>query len=204
MSNDQLTIPIFPLNGALLLPNGNLPLNIFEDRYLDMVNYSLSKNKYIGMAQFQNQKENILYSTGCIGKITNFVETDDNRYLINLFGVKKFNIIEEIKQEKSFRIFNVKIDNNYDSDNFNENNFDRNSLINKIKFFFKKNNISVNMDELQTIENKQLISTLSMICPFEINEKQMLLESKNINELNETLLALLEFNNKSDKSRTIN
>ncbi|PPR44547.1 MAG: Lon protease [Alphaproteobacteria bacterium MarineAlpha5_Bin8] len=204
MSNDQLTIPIFPLNGALLLPNGNLPLNIFEDRYLDMVNYSLSKNKYIGMAQFQNQKENILYNTGCIGKITNFVETDDNRYLINLFGVKKFNIIEEIKHEKSFRIFNVKIDNNYDSDNFNENNFDRNSLINKIKFFFKKNNISVNMDELQTIENKQLISTLSMICPFEINEKQMLLESKNINELNEALLALLEFNNKSDKSRTIN
>ena len=205
MIESEITVPIFPLNGALLLPNGNLPLNIFEERYLDMVNYSLSKNKYIGMTQFQNQKDNILYKTGCIGKITNFIETEDNRYLINLFGIRKFDIIEEIKHDKKFRIFNVKVDNGYDLDNFNNHDFNRDSLLKKIMMYFDKNNISIKIEELEAVENKQLIVTLSMICPFEVNDKQMLLESKSVNELNDKLLALLDFNNnKNDKSKTIN
>ncbi len=204
MLNDKITIPIFPLNGALLLPNGNLPLNIFEDRYIEMINYSLSSNKYVGMIQFQNQQKNILYKTGCVGKIINYVETDDNRYLITLLGVKKFTTVKEIKNKKSFRIFDVKTDNCNFND-FNELEFNRDLLINKILLYFQQKNIKFKAEDLNSIENKQLINTLSMICPFEINEKQMLLESKNINELSKKLLALLEFNNsRNNSSKTIN
>jgi len=204
MLSNKITIPIFPLNGALLLPNGNLPLNIFEDRYIDMINYSLSSNKYIGMIQFQNKEKNILYKTGCVGKIINYVETDDNRYLITLLGIKKFTIVKEIKHEKTFKIFEVKTDTCNFND-FNELEFNRDLLINKILLYFQQKNIKFKLEDLNSIENKQLINTLSMICPFEINEKQMLLESKNTSELSKKLLALLEFNNnKSNASKTIN
>ena len=146
----------------------------------------------------------ILYKTGCVGKIINYVETDDSRYLITLLGIKKFTITKEIKHEKSFKIFEVKT-YNYNFNYFNELEFNRDLLINKILLYFQQKNIKFKLEDLNSIENKQLINTLSMICPFEINEKQMLLESKNTSELSKKLLALLEFNNnKSNASKTIN
>ena len=194
MKNKILNIPVFPLSGALLLPNGNLPLNIFEQRYLSMVDHSLATNKFIGMLQFENEKKNTLYQVGCLGKITSFNETNDNRYLINLLGIAKFKIINELKTNKNFRIFSVKTDNIENYNKLNKNNFNRELLINKIKFYFNNKNINIEWNVVRTIDDKQLINTMSMICPFDINEKQMLLESKNFNDLNERLIALLEFN----------
>lgn len=194
MKNKILNIPVFPLSGALLLPNGNLPLNIFEQRYLSMVDHSLATNKFIGMLQFENEKKNTLYQVGCLGKITSFNETNDNRYLINLLGIAKFKIINELKTNKNFRIFSVKTDNIENYNKLNKNNFNRELLINKIKFYLNNKNINIEWNVVRTIDDKQLINTMSMICPFDINEKQMLLESKNFNDLNERLIALLEFN----------
>ena len=133
MNNKIINIPVFPLSGALLLPNGNLPLNIFEQRYLSMVDHSLSTNKFIGMLQFESQKNNELYEIGCLGKITSFSKTNDNRYLINLLGVTKYKIINELKTNKNFRIFSVKIENLENFNKLNKNNFNRELLINKIK-----------------------------------------------------------------------
>ena len=195
MNNKIINIPVFPLSGALLLPNGNLPLNIFEQRYLSMVDHSLSTNKFIGMLQFESQKNNKLYEIGCLGKITSFSKTNDNRYLINLLGVTKYKIINELKTNKNFRIFSVKIENLENFNKLNKNDFNRELLINKIKCYFSNKNIKIESDNFKSIDDKRLINTISMICPFDISEKQMLLESKNLNDLNERLIALLEFNN---------
>ena len=194
MKNKILNIPVFPLSGALLLPNGNLPLNIFEQRYLSMVDHSLATNKFIGMLQFENETKNTLYQVGCLGKITSFNETNDNRYLINLLGIAKFKIINELKTNKNFRIFSVKTDNIENYNKLNKNNFNRKLLINKIKLYFNNKNINIEWNVVKAIDDKQLINTMSMICPFDISEKQMLLESKNFNDLNERLITLLEFN----------
>lgn len=205
MENKIINIPIFPLSGALLLPNGNLPLNIFENRYLSMVDKSLSTNKYIGMLQFENHETNKLYQIGCLGKITDFSETNDGRYIINLLGITKFKIIKEIKTNESFRIFSVKIEDNDNYNMLDKSNFDRELLIIKIKFYFKKNNIDLKWDYFDSIDDIKLINTVSMICPFDKDEKQMLLESKNINELNNKLISLLEFNsNKMDDYKSVN
>ena len=181
-------IPIFPLNGALLLPGGNLPLNIFEPRYIDMVDYALSKDKTIGMIQTQEDKSKVSFKVGCVGKISSFSETDDQRYLINLRGVSRFEILEEIKHDKDFKIFNVEYENpkntfaNFNSDLFNKNNF-----INKILEYLKEKGMNADLESLLQIDSKALIIMIAMICPFNINEKQMLLESKDINHLIEII-----------------
>ena len=102
-----LSIPIFPLNGVILFPNSVLPLNIFEKRYIEMVDYALTQNRYIGMIQTKNNNE--LYEIGCIGKINSFTETNDGRYLINLTGKNYFKIIQEISSKKKFKIFKVSL-----------------------------------------------------------------------------------------------
>ena len=106
--NKSEIIPVFPLSGAFLLPSGNLPLNIFEPRYVDMVDYAFKKNKLIGMIQPKNQNSTELFKIGCIGKITSFSETQDKRYLINLYGLSRFKIIKEVQNEKKFKTFEIK------------------------------------------------------------------------------------------------
>ena len=106
-----MKIPIFPLNGAILFPKTNLPLNIFEERYIDMVDYSLAGDRLIGMVQYKEKSE--LYNVGCYGKITVFNETPDGRYLINLEGINCFKIIKEINTEHKFRICEIEIFDNF-------------------------------------------------------------------------------------------
>ena len=108
MKIDTSIIPVFPLSGALLLPSGNLPLNIFEPRYIDMINYALGHNKLIGMIQPKTTNPKELFKIGCVGKITTYNETEDNRFVINLKGLSKFQIIDEIQHDKKFRLFNIK------------------------------------------------------------------------------------------------
>ena len=200
------TIPVFPLRGALLLPSGNLPLNIFEPIYLAMINYAFKHDKLIGMIQPKSSDSKELYKTGCIGKITNYNETDDNRYVINLKGISKFKIINEIKHNEEFRVFKVEIEESkIHFDKFDKNLFMKEKFIEKIMFFLDKKGLSINLKSLEKIKDQSLIVTIAMICPFSTNEKQVLLESKNINDLANNILSLLEFEiNQKDNHETIN
>ena len=187
-------IPIFPLSGTLLLPLGNLPLNIFEPKNLSMVNYALSHDKLIGMIQPKAKGSNKLFKIGCVGKITNYNETDDNRYLISLRGVVKFEIQNEINHSEKFKLFNVKYDE-FRSEfyKFENNLFDKNLFIKKLKSYFEKKDLLTDWPSLENIEDKLLIITIAMISPFKPNEKQALLECKNMNRLADTIISLFDF-----------
>ena len=206
MINLPSIIPVFPLAGAVLLPEGTLPLNIFEKRYIAMVDYALANKKLIGMIQTNAKDNNKLYNIGCLGKITSYSETDDNRYLINLRGVSKFKIINEINNDRGFRQFEVtykrmdyKIDVNFDTDHMKA------LFINKVKNYLKSNDMVVEDSSLKKINYKNLLIMMAMICPFSVNEKQALLESKNINELSNKINTLFEFSSKNTNSdETIN
>ena len=118
-------IPVFPLSGAILLPTGNLPLNIFEPRYVDMLKHARETNNLIGMIQKKENDEG-LYSIGCVGKIDKHFKSDTNTYFINLHGLKKFTIVNEIKSNKRFRTFNVKYDENEEAFNdISQSNFNK-------------------------------------------------------------------------------
>ena len=199
-------IPLFPLSGALLLPTGNLPLNIFEPRYISMVNYALRNDKLIGMIQPKNDNTKKLYSIGCIGKITSFSQTTENRYIINLNGLSRFTIIKELKNSYKFKIFDVKLDSNEKKFNeFNKKIFNKKLFIKKIKLYFRNRGITADWESLYNIDEKSLIIMIASICPFKISEKQMLLESKNINSLVETSIALFDFEiNQNSNYETIN
>ena len=185
-------VPIFPLKGALLLPSGNLPLNIFEDRYLSMVDFALASDKLIGMIQPKVQDDRTLYNVGCIGKITDIKTTEQNTYLINLLGLYKFDVIEEVDNSHKFRILKVKFDQNKSNFFNNEIKLNKKILINKLRLFFKKNDLFFNLDILDELEISSLIINMAMLCPFHISEKQMLLESKNLEKLYENLTSLLD------------
>ena len=206
MNNHLKTIPIFPLSGVLLLPSGNLPLNIFEPRYISMVNYALSHDKLIGMIQPKSENSEQLFNTGCVGKITTYSETDDNRYLINLKGISKFQIKKEIKHSQKFRIFNIKQENkNSNFHKFDNKLFDKNDFLKKIKSFLEKKGLATNFDSFKQINNKSLIIMIGMIYPFSPNEKQALLECNNVNTLANTIISLFEFEiNQTNNYETIN
>ena len=183
-----MKIPIFPLNGAILFPKTNLPLNIFEERYVDMVDYSLSSERFIGMVQ---QKENSeLYNVGCYGKITIFNEMPDKRYLINLEGISCFKIIKEIETRHKFRICEIEI-----YDNFNDPNLE-NGLKSKILDCFNKyskfKNINVNLGDLSKLNIVDLLKLIVMVSPFDVSVKQMFLELKSNKELYQNILSTLE------------
>jgi len=205
MNKEIITLPLFPLNGAILFPESNLPLNIFEERYIDMIDYALSRDKKIGMIQ-SKENDNELYKVGCIGKITSYHETDDNRYVINLYGVDYFKIIKEIKAEKKFRIFQIE-ENKQEifEDKVEKNNFDKFLLIEKFKLFISKASPETNINSIENLEKFELVKILAMACPFTVSEKQMLLESINKNVLAKNLLTLFDFyNNQNSISKNIN
>ncbi len=200
------TIPIFPLSGALLLPSGNLPLNIFEPRYISMVKYALNNNKLIGMIQPKYNDSKELFDVGCMGEITTFSETKDKGYIISLRGLSKFNIKNEIKHDKKFRLFNVEQDrfkSNYNK--FNNKTFNKSKFIEKINFFFKKKGFDADLKSFYQINNESLVIMVAMICPFSNNEKQALLECENINTLANTIISLFDFEiNQINGHETIN
>ena len=185
-------IPVFPLSGVIYFPKTNLPLNIFEERYLNLVNDAHKKDKLMGMVQSQ-KNGNEVYKVGCLGKISDLQRNRDGRILINLVGITRFKIIEEIENKKLYREFKVDY-KNFELD-LRESSGDQNieNLMDKAKVFFRKNGLLLNWKEFEKLDNIQKINTLSMISPVTNEEKQKLLESTTINEKIETLENIMSF-----------
>ena len=180
-------IPVFPLSNFIIFPNTTVPLNIFEPRYLDMINDSMKSNKLVGMIQPKNSESenNIpeLYDVGCLGKITSFRETDDGRYLIELRGKTRFKKVNEVNSDKKYRILEVDYENfTYDLTNEKTKiNFSDLELIFKnLKSLFEKKGFIINWKALEKQSLDETINALSMASPFTLEEKQILLEAKNL------------------------
>ena len=186
------TIPIFPLSGVIYFPKTNLPLNIFEQRYLALVNDTYKKDKLMGMVQsFKNGND--IYKVGCLGKISDYKEVGDGRVLINLTGIIRFKILKEIKSKKLYREFEVDY-KNFEIDLENSlDNLSMNQLINKAKIFFKRNGLLLNWKEFEKLDSIQKVNTLSMISPITNEEKQKLLESLTIKDKINTLENIIDF-----------
>ena len=189
-------IPIFPLSGVIYFPKTNLPLNIFEPRYLDLVNDSYYNNKLMGMVQ-EKKNSNEVYRIGCLGKISDLHETGDGRVIINLVGVTRFEIIKEIDNKKRYREFEVSYDN-FDVDVISKDEAlieqERLNLFkDKAKVFFKKNGLLLNWKEFEKLDQSQQINTLAMIAPVSNEEKQKLLETKTIIGKTKLMSEIIEF-----------
>ena len=198
--SDNFNLPIFPLNGTILFPETNLPLNIFEQRYLDMVDFALSTNKKFGM--IQSKENGSLYNIGCIGKIISYEETSDGRYLINILGEKYFEVINEKKIKNLFRTVEAKeFTPNKSLNKAQINEQTKLSLIQKYINFVKSSKYEVDFNFLEKIEPLALIKFIAMAAPFGAAEKQMLLETYQSDILASKLITLFDYyttsNNKS-------
>ena len=201
-------LPVFPLSNFIFFPKTTVPLNIFEKRYLEMINDSMSSNRMIGMIQpkEQNKQKPSLYNIGCAGKITSFNETDDGRYLIVLSGISRFKIVEEIQSDKLYRKCKVDFSNfSADQEISREKiNFsDLKLIFQNLKSLFDKEGYLINWKELEKQDLSETLNALAMASPFSLEEKQILLESKDIIERRKKLEEILNtyvldnFNNKT-------
>ena len=180
------TIPIFPLSNFIIFPNTTVPLNIFEPRYIQMIDDSMKSHRMIGMIQPKKSgklKKPDLYEVGCIGKITSFNETEDGRYLIIINGISRFNVDEEIETDKLYRMCRV----NYqyyakDLDNKIEKftHDDLEKIFRDLKSLFEKKGFMVDWSNLKKQDFSNTLNTLSMASPFSLEEKQVLLETKDL------------------------
>ncbi len=190
-------IPIFPLSNFIIFPQTSVPLNIFEPRYIQMIDDVMRGNKIIGMVQPKKKNEKIptLYEVGCAGKISSFNETEDGRYLIIINGISRFKIEKELNSEKKYRECNINF-NAYTNDLINEKNLinfsDLKLIFKNFKSLFDKMGYVINWKELEKESLDQTINALSMASPFSSEEKQMLLETKNILERKEKLEEILK------------
>ena len=187
------SIPLFPLDNVLLLPFGKLPLNIFEERYINMVLDSLKTNRMIGIIQPKNNN-NELFMMGCVGRITSYIETPDYRLVLNLEGVCRFVLNDRNLSPKGYYQGSVNCENYLDDLNDIEPNLDRNSLIQKYSNFFKIKKLDIDREVLAETSNLQLLSTLAMLAPFNKIDKQAILESSNLLERINTLNSILDLN----------
>ena len=180
------TIPVFPLSNFIFFPKTSAPLNIFEPRYVQMIDHSIKSNRMIGMIQpkgLTNPKKTELFKVGCLGKISSFNETDDGRYVIVLSGITRFNIVDEVDNEKPFREFKINykgFENDIKSEEADINFSDLNLIFNDLKTIFEKQGYIINWNELEKQSLNQTLNTLSMASPFSKEEKQMLLEAKDL------------------------
>ena len=188
MNNLPKILPIFPLSNFIIFPKTTVPLNIFEPRYIDMINDSMKSNKLIGMVQpkkiINDLTPPILHNIGCLGKISSFKETEDGRFLIELKGLIRFKIINEIKSAKKYRECEVSFENfNHDLDDKKEElKFSDLELIFKdLKSLFEKRGFIINWKELEKQSLDETINALAMASPFSLEEKQVLLEAENLN-----------------------
>ena len=196
-------IPVFPLSNFIIFPKTNVPLNIFEPRYIEMIDDAMKEDRIIGMVQPKNSTQSIpeLYNVGCAGKITSFNETEDGRYLIVLAGISRFKIVEELKIQKLYRKYKVNFD--YFSSDLDEKKeeikfSDLKLIFNNLKSLFVKEGYNINWKELEKQSLNQTINTLAMASPFSLEEKQILLETVNLNERKkklELILSTYSFNN---------
>ena len=202
------TISIFPLSNFIFFPQTTVPLNVFEPRYIQMVDDAMKGDRIIGMVQPKkpNQTIPILYNVGCAGKIISFNETEDGRYLIVLDGISRFKILEELNNDKLYRECKVNFDN-FSNDTNNQKEeikfSDLELIFKKLKSLFNKQGYTINWKELEKQSLDQTINALSMASPFSLEEKQVLLETINLNERKLKLEEILKtyifdnFNNKT-------
>ena len=193
------TIPVFPLSGALLLPRAKLPLHIFEPRYLQMLEDAMkTKHRLIGMVQPRDvpgSDEKRLHSIGCAGRLTGFSETEDGRYMITLSGVSRFRVLQEITGFTPYRRCTV------DWTPFardlgateEDKGFDRAPFLATLGRYFQAKELSTDWGSLKEADAELLINSLSMLCPFEPEDKQALLEAPSLETRRETLVTLFEF-----------
>ena len=185
-------IPVFPLSGVIYFPKTNLPLNIFEERYLNLVTDAYKNDKLMGMVQSKREGKSV-YQVGCLGKISDFQKSRDGRILINLTGISRFKILEEVSNSKLYREFKVDY-KNFESDVKNEPfEIDTESLMSKTKIFFKRNGLLLNWKEFEKLDQLQRINTLAMIAPVTNEEKQKMLEAISIKDKVRTLESVISF-----------
>ncbi|GLS20042.1 ATP-dependent protease [Labrys miyagiensis] len=190
-------IPVFPLSGALLLPRGQLPLNIFEPRYLAMIDDALRGPRLIGMIQPEDEDAEDkprLFQVGCVGRITQFAETGDGRYLIQLTGISRFRVQEEANVDTPYRQCQITaapfaIDF---TPRAGEEDVDRKALIETLKAYLAVNHFQVDWKEIHEAPNEALVNALSMMSPFGRREKQALLEAASLRERAEILVAITQ------------
>jgi len=189
-------IPVFPLSGALLLPRGQLPLNIFEPRYLAMVDDALGSHRLIGMIQPESEEMGRppLFQVGCVGRITQFAETGDGRYLIQLTGISRFRVLEEEVVPTLYR--QCRITAAPFATDFQpragEEEVDREALLDTLRAYLDVHRFQVNWNEVNEAPNEALVNALSMMSPFGRREKQALLEARNLRERAEILVAITQ------------
>jgi len=190
------TIPVFPLPGALLLPHARLPLNIFEPRYLAMLEDAVkTPHRLIGMVQPLKDGPSGLHSIGCAGRVVAFSETDDGRYMITLGGVSRFRMVEI--QDGFEPYFRATVDwSEFTQDVIRavrDDKFDREQFMETLGRYFQTTGLTSDWDNLKKAEEELLVNSLSMLCPFDIEDKQALLEAATLKERRETLLTLMDF-----------
>ena len=197
-----MNFPVFPLNGAILFPNTNLPLNIFEDRYIDMVDYALSNDRLIGMIQTKKNKD--LFTVGCLGKITNFTETSVGRYQINLEGINRFKVKKILDNKHKFIIIDAE-ELNYNSNFKKQTSKLSAKLLSNFKNYLDVKKIEFNTSEFESLDALNLAKIICVISPLDHLTKQMLLEFNASDELCENLISVLEIEvNNFGKSLKIN
>ena len=204
------TIPVFPLSNFIFFPKTTVPLNIFEPRYVQMIDDSMRSNRLIGMVQPKKTgelKKPNLYEVGCMGKITSFNETDDGRYLIVLNGISRYKITKEVENQKLYRECQVSFES-FSKDLSKEKEelkfTDLKLILNDLKNLFKKQGYVINWKDIEKQSLDQTINTLSMASPFTLEEKQILLETKDLIERKKALEDILNtYTNDNFTSRTI-
>ena len=191
-------LAVFPLSNFIIFPKTTVPLNIFEPRYIQMIDDAMKGDRIIGIIQPKKSgdlKKPNLYDVGCAGKITSFNETEDGRYLIILNGVCRFKIISEEKHDKLYRICKIDFAEYLDDLNKKVEDINFNDLkyiFNELKTFFKKQGYLINLEDLKKNNLDQTINALSMASPFSLEEKQILLETKNLKIRKEKLEEILK------------
>ena len=192
MKNYPNTIPIFPLSGVIYFPKTNLPLNIFEQRYLNLVNDAYNKDKLMGMVQSQREN-NSFYKVGCLGKISEYQKSKDGRIFINLTGITRFEILDEKVNDKLYREFRVNYKSSENDLGKEEEEIDTSTLIKKTKVFFNRNGLLINWKEFDKLDQDQKINTLAMISPVTNEEKQKVLEAVTLSEKVNSLEGIINF-----------
>ena len=186
-------LPVFPLEGVVMFPDTYLPLNIFEPRYLEMINKAISsKSRLVGMIQPKNFNEDKFYNVGCAGKIIKFEETEDQRYLITLKGLRRFDLISEKTNRKKFKEAQIKWDK-YSQDLQKKNTNEKfTDLKSSLKKYFQIKNIKVNFEVIDKCNDYNFVDQITMICPLAFEEKQLLLETISISKRGNLLQSILE------------
>ena len=185
-------IPVFPLSGVIYFPRTNLPLNIFEQRYLNLINDAYNKDKLMGMVQAKKENDSV-YEVGCLGKISDYQKSKDGRILINLTGISRFKILKEVPNNKLYREFQVDYESFVGDVENSRSEVDAKELMEKAKTFFKRNGLLLNWREFEKLDHAQKINTLSMIAPVTNEEKQKLLEAISLENKIKTLESIISF-----------